>query len=80
MQNIISTIKQEIKLFIPANDFADDKEALTVRWSDIEAGEIKIFVKCHLNHSPDSDEFLISREQILVAVGRAAQLTKVQFA
>ena len=75
---VIANIKREIGDSCP-NLITDGSRPFRITWTDYKDDHLEVLVQCHFKYPPSSDAYWDTRQNVLLAIGRAAKKANVQF-
>lgn len=75
---LIQNIKTEIRDSCE-NLITDGSRPFRVTWTDYKDTHLEVLVNCHFRHPPSTDIYYRTRQDVLLAVARAAKKTGVPF-
>jgi len=78
LQAVIANIKSEIGDSCN-NLITDGSRPFRVTWTDYKDDHVEVLVQCHFRHPPASDVYWNTRQDVLLAIARAAKKADVPF-
>jgi small-conductance mechanosensitive channel len=75
---LIKDIKSEIIDSCP-NLIKDGSRPFRVSWTNYKDTHLELVVNCHFRHPPSTDIYWDTRQDVLLAVGRAAKKANIRF-
>lgn len=78
LPEVLANIKKEIGGSC-ASLITDGSRPFRVIWTDYKDDHLEVLVDCHFDHQPSTDVYWNTRQNVLLAIARAAKKADVQF-